>query len=97
MGSASSDVYMHRALWPHRCTICVWCLAPYFSATYFAKACPRASRVGPCAIAEQEESKPPSGRMSISPSRYTVGRAASCFFNCSSGILPVYPVRPWKP
>src|SRR5689334_20624139 len=97
MGRAVSDVYMQRALWPQSGTMTVWCFAPYFSFTYLAKAWPRASRVGPCAIAEQEESKPPSGSMSISPSRYVVGRAASCFFSCSVGILPVYPVRLREP
>ena len=69
IGKATSAVNMHRALWPHSGTMVTSCFAPNFSLTSLPKAWPRASRVGPWAMAEQEESKPPRGRMSISPSR----------------------------
>ena len=41
----------------------------------------RARRVGPCAIAEHELSKPPSGSVSTCPTRNVVGLATSCFFS----------------
>jgi peptidase M28-like protein len=67
IGSDGSAVNMHRALCPQSETVASLCCAPYFSETYFANASPRARRVGPCAIAGHDASKPPSGRMSISP------------------------------
>ena len=63
------ELNMQRALCPHSETIFISCFAPYFSFTNLANASPRARRVGPCAIAGQELSNPPRGRISISPSR----------------------------
>ena len=48
----------------------------------------------PCAIAGHDESNPASGSVSSSPTRYVVGRATSCFLNCSSVSRDAYPVRP---
>ena len=37
--------------------------------------------VGPWAIAGHDESKPPSGRISNSPSKYVTPRVANCFLS----------------
>src|SRR5687768_13601106 len=68
-GSTTSVVYMQRALCPHSETMSALCLAPIVSVTYLKNASPRARRVGPCAIALAELSKPPSGSTSTCPSR----------------------------
>ncbi len=56
-GNTDSAVNMQRALCPQAGTISDLCFAPYLSLTYLAYASPRASRVGPCAIAAQLVSK----------------------------------------
>src|SRR6185437_3024303 len=44
----------------------------------------RARRVGPCVMADGDESNPPSGSTSTWLNRYVVGRSASCFLSCAS-------------
>ena len=80
-GNTMSVVKMQRSLCPHSGTMIALCLAPSVSVTYLKNASPRARRVGPCAIAVGDESKPPSGSTSTWPSRYVVGRSTSCFFS----------------
>src|SRR2546421_24533 len=52
---------MHRALCPHSGTMATMWWALSFSFTKRPKASPRASLVGPCAMAAQEPSKPANG------------------------------------
>src|SRR6202035_3350804 len=68
-GSTLSVVYMQRSLCPHSGTICIGCLAPSCSLMYSTSASPLARRVAPCAMAEHDESNPPSGSTSTCPNR----------------------------
>src|SRR6476661_9766095 len=72
-GNTMFVVYMQRSLWPHSGTIRIVCFAPSVSVTYLKNASPRDRRVGPCAIAVGDLSKPPSGSVSTCPNRYVVG------------------------
>src|SRR5262245_23421704 len=92
-GNTTSVVKMQRSLCPHSETMIAVGFASIVSVMYFTNASPRARLFGPCAIAFGDESNPPSGNTSTWPKRYVVGRSTSCFFNCSSDILAVYPVR----
>src|SRR3954471_12614522 len=55
-GKTTSVVKMRRSLWPHSGTMMALCFAPIVSVMYLKNAAPRARRVGPCAIAPDDES-----------------------------------------
>src|SRR4051812_29834960 len=88
-GSTLSVVYTQRSLCPHSGTMIALCFAPSASSTNLTKASPLARRVGPCAMAPHDESKPPSGSVSTWPRRKVAGRETSCFFNCASEVFAV--------
>src|SRR6185437_4855150 len=83
-GNTTSVVKTHRSLCPHSGTMIVFGFAPSESVMNLTNASPRARRVGPCVMADGDESNPPSGSTSTWLNRYVVGRSASCFLSCAS-------------